>query len=416
MLSAKKIISLYREMKKYPISLMKDFLKKTIILIAFFMAFITGETAYCESKENSIKDSQKNIWLHSEMNFNAKFSDYVTGKATFVKLGHSYEAESFIDTNDWRSDDYTNRPFISLNDFYVETEKDNFSGGVGIRTFPERDGLVNALQDIEYQFFPVDAREPLKMRRIGVPGIWSKFNFNPDTYFQILLYETHWSRISPEAVPELKHKEFDRPKGDQGYSLFTSFGTRTDDSSVELGFTKGWSSWPTEEISISSNFSPNPYKLSAAYFKFRKSFDTWSLTSTALVKHCEENAGSIWNFQTAIDKQLSLWGHPASIGTSIFIVDSFVQSEHLRTSPWEDLGNSISFWAYIDDKKRKRRYGIEHVLNPEEYGVYVTGFFERWVSDLFKIKTQMDFIYDREKHISDQQDSIRISAYSIITF
>jgi hypothetical protein len=55
-------------------------------------------------------------------------------------------------------------------------------------------------------------------------------------------------------------------------------------------------------------------------------------------------------------------------------------------------------------------------LNPEEYGVYVTGFFERWVSDLFKIKTQMDFIYDRQKHISNQHDSIRISAYSVITF
>jgi hypothetical protein len=111
-----------------------------------------------------------------------------------------------------------------------------------------------------------------------------------------------------------------------------------------------------------------------------------------------------------------LWGDPVSIGASIFIVDSFVQSRHLRTSPWEDLGNSVSFWAYIDDKKQKSRYGIEHVLNPEEYGVYVTGFFEKWISDIFQIKTQMDFIYDKQKHVSEQHDSIRITAYSVITF
>jgi hypothetical protein len=395
---------------------MKDFLKKVIVMIASFMAFILGEAAYCESLEDSIKDSRKYNWLHSEMYFNTKISDYVTGKATVVNLGHSYEAESCIYTNDWTSDNYTNRSTISLNDFYVETEKDNFSGGAGIRTFPERDGLINALQDIEYQFFPVDARDPLRMRWIGVPGVWGKLNFSPDTYFQIMWYETHWSRISPETVPELKHTKFDNPKGDQGYSLFTSFGTRIDDLSVEVGFTRAWSSWPSEEKGITSNFSPNPYKLSAAYFKFRKYFDTWSLTGTALVKHCEENAGSIWNFQTAIDKQLSLWGNPVSIGTSIFIVDSFVQSGHLRTSPWEDLGNSVSLWAYIDDKKQKSRYGIEHVLNPEEYGVYVTGYFEKWISDFYKIKTQMDFVFDKQKHISDQHDSIRIAAYSVITF
>jgi hypothetical protein len=160
---------------------MKDFLKKVIVMIASFMAFILGEAAYCESLEDSIKDSRKYNWLHSEMYFNTKISDYVTGKATVVNLGHSYEAESCIYTNDWTSDNYTNRPTISLNDFYVETEKDNFSGGAGIRTFPERDGLVNALQDIEYQFFPVDARDPLKMRRIGVPGIWGKLNFGTIT-------------------------------------------------------------------------------------------------------------------------------------------------------------------------------------------------------------------------------------------
>jgi hypothetical protein len=46
------------------------------------------------------------------------------------------------------------------------------------------------------------------------------------------------------------------------------------------------------------------------------------------------------------------------------------------------LGNSLSFGAYIENKKHKRRHGIEHVLNPEEYGVYVTGFTEKWISDL----------------------------------
>ena len=165
-----------------------------------------------------------------------------------------------------------------------------------------------------------------------------------------------------------------------------------------------------------SNFSPNPYKFSAVYFKVREDFDTWSLTGTALVKHCEENAGSIWNVVTSIDKELSLRGNPVHIGTSFFIVDSFVQSKHLRTSPWEDLGNSVSFWAYIDDKKHKSRYGIEHVLNPEEYGVYGTGFYENWISDIFKIKTQMDFVYDKQKHISKQHDSMRFTVFSAFTF
>jgi hypothetical protein len=385
-------------------------------MIASFMAFIQGEAAYCDSLENSIKDSRRYNWLHSEMYFNMKISDYVTGKATVANLGHSYEAESSHEYNDWTSANYTNRPSISLNDFYVEADKGNFSGGAGIRTFPERDGLVNALQDIEYQFFPVDAIDPLKMRWIGVPGVWGKLNFSPDTYFQFVWYETYWSRISPETVPELKHRKFEDPTGDTGYSVFTSFGTKVDDLSVEVGFTRGWGSWPSEEREAVFNFSPNPYKFSAVYFKFRESFDTWSLTGTALVKHCEENAGSIWNMVASIDKELSLRGNPVHIGTSFFFVNSFVQSEHIRTSPWEDLGNSVSFWAYIDDKQQKRRFGIEHVLNPEEYGVYVTGFFEKWVSDFFKIKAQMDFIYDKQKHISEQHDSVRITAFSAITF
>jgi hypothetical protein len=395
---------------------MKDLMKKAIVMIASFMAFIQGEAAYCDSLENSIKDSRRYNWLHSEMYFNMKISDYVTGKATVANLGQSYEAESSHEYNDWTSANYTNRPSISLNDFYVEADKGNFSGGAGIRTFPERDGLVNALQDIEYQFFPVDAIDPLKMRWIGVPGVWGKLNFSPDTYFQFVWYETYWSRISPETVPELKHRKFEDPTGDTGYSVFTSFGTKVDDLSVEVGFTRGWGSWPSEERETAFSFSPNPYKFSAVYLKFRESFDTWSLTGTAMVKHCEENAGSIWNVVASIDKELSLRGNPVHIGTSFFIVDSFVQSEHIRTSPWEDLGNSVSFWAYIDDNQQKSRFGIEHVLNPEEYGVYVTGFFEKWVSDLFKIKTQMDFIYDKEKHISEQHDSVRITVFSAITF
>ncbi len=391
-------------------------MKKAIVMVASFMAFFLVEAAYCDSIENFNKDSQRYTWLHSEMYFHKKISDYITGKATVANLGHSYEAESSNDNNDWTSANYTNRPSISLNDFYLEAEKDNFSGGAGIRTFPQREGLVNALRDIEYQFFPVDARDPLKMRWIGVPGVWGKLNFSKDSYCKIVWYETHWSRISPEAVPELKHRKFENPTGDKGYSLFTSFGTRVDDFSVEVGFTRGWGSWPSEERETVSNFSPNPYKFSAAYFKFHENFGSWGLSGTALVKHNEENAGSIWNLVTSIDKELSLWGNPVSIGTSIFIVDSFVQSRHLRTSPWEDLGNSVSFWAYIDDKKLKNRYGIEHVINPEEYGVYITGFFEKWISDLFKIKTQMDFIYDKQKHISDQHDSVRITAFSVITF
>jgi hypothetical protein len=395
---------------------MENVMKIAIAMIASFMAFIPGEAAHCESLENCNKDYRNYPWLHSQMHLNTKISDYLTGKATVSNLGHSYQAESSIEINDWTNANYTNRPSISLNDFYVEAEKNNFSGGAGIKTFPERDGLVNALQDIEYQFFPVDARDPLKMRWIGIPSVWGKLNISPDTYFQMTWYETHWSKISPETVPELKHRKFEDPTGDKGYSLFTSFGTKFDDLSIEVGFTRGWGSWPSKERETVTNFSPDPYKFSAAYFKFREHFDTWSLTGTALVKHCEENAGSIWNVVASIDKELSIRGNSAHIGTSFFIVDSFVQSEHIRTSPWEDLGNSVSFWAYIDDTQQKSRYGIEHVLNPEENGVYVTGFLEKWVSDLFKVKTQMDFIYDKQKHISERHDSVRITVFSTITF
>ena len=395
---------------------MKDFPKKAIVTIASFMAFIAGEAAHCGSVDNCIEDSQRCSWSNSERYFNTKISDYAMSKATVVCLGHPYRAETSMYSHDWANDNYTNRPLVSLNDFYVEAGKDNFSGGLGIKTFPEHDGLLSALRDIEYQFYPVDARDPLKMRWIGVPGVWGKLNFSHSTYFQIIWYETHWSRITPETVPELKQTKLDNPKGELGYSLFTSFGTRVDDLSIEVGFARGWSSWPSEEKKTTSIFSPNPYKYTSAYFKFREYFNTWNLTGTALVKHCEEKAGSILNLQTSIDKELSLWGNAMTIGTSFFFVQSFIQSNHLRTSPWEDLGNSISFWAYIEDKKLKHRFGIEQVLNPEEYGIYVSGFTEKWISDHFKARTQMDFIYDNQKHISEQYNSFGFSFYGIITF
>jgi hypothetical protein len=391
---------------------MKDFLKKAIVLLASFMAFSMGEAAYCNSLENRIEDSQNDIWLPLETYFNTKISDYVTGKATFINLRHLYEADSFIDTNDWTSGNYTNRPPIAVNNFYVEIDKHNFLGGVGFKTFPERDGLVSALRDIEYQFFPVDAKDPLRMRWIGVPGVWGKLYFSPETYFRIVWYETLWSRISPETVPELENRKLEDPMGDQGYSLFTSFGTRVDDLSIEVGFTRAWASWPSEEKDITSQFSPNPYKLSAAYVKFRKYFDTWSYGGTALVKNCEENSGSILNSLFSIDKELSLWENPMSIGTSFFFVQSFEQSRHLRTSPWDDLGNSLAFYAHIEDNKRKERHGIEGVFNVEELGIYATLFSETWwVPGKFKIRSQMDFVWDEEKHISNKYDSVRIAGY-----
>lgn len=54
---------------------------------------------------------------------------------------------------------------------------------------------------------------------------------------------------------------------------------------------------------------------------------------------------------------------------------------------------SISFWAYYDDREVKKRNGIEHVLNPEECGVYLTGFFEKFIPNVIKLKMQMDFVY-----------------------
>lgn len=385
-------------------------------MIDVMTAFLLVKSAYCDSIENFNNDLQSYSCLHSETFFNMKISECTTGKATIKDFERSYENESYNDNSDWKSFNYTTRPPISLNDFYLETERSNFSWGAGIRTFPEHDGLVNALQDIEYQFFPIDAIDPLKTKWIGVPGVWGKVDFSKDSYFKLVLYETHWSKISPETVPELKHSKLKNPTGDLGYTLFTSFGTKVDEITIEGGFTKGWSSWPSEEKKTESNFSPNPYKISAAYIRLKEHFGSWTITGTALAKHSGENAGSIWNVATSIEKKTSMWEDSLSIGTSVFIVDSFVQSRHLRTSPWEDLGNSVSFWAYYDDKERKNRYGIEHVLNPEEYGVYVTGFIEKWISDISKIRIQTDFIYDKQKHISDQHDSVRVAAFSMITF
>jgi hypothetical protein len=395
---------------------MENVMKIAIAMLVSLMAFTTGEAAHCNLLENGNRHYQYYMWPHSQIHLDTQFNEHVRGKATLSNLGQTYKTEHTFDINDWTNANYTKRPSLALDDFHVETKNESLSGGVGIKTFPERSGLVYALQDIEYQFFPVDARDPLNIRWIGVPGVWSKVNFSRDTHLQMVWYETHWSKISPDTVPELKHIKFADPKGDRGYSLFTSFGRRVDDLSFEVGFTRGWGSWPSEERDKVSDFSPNPYQFSAAFFKIREDYKTWGYSGTALVKHSEENAGSIWNVVAAVDKRLSMHQKTMNLGTSIFIVDSFVQSEHIRTSPWEDLGNSISFWAHVHDTQKKSRYGAENVLNPEEYGLYVTGFFEKWVSDIFKLKTQMDFVFDRQKHVSEQHDSVRISAFGTITF
>jgi hypothetical protein len=254
------------------------------------------------------------------------------------------------------------------------------------------------------------------MKRIGVPAVWGKYYFSPDTYVKLVGYETIWSKISPEAVPDLKHRKLDNPTGDQGYSLISSIGTRFYDTAIEVGFNRGWGSWPSEEKESTSEFSPNPYKLSAAYVKVRKYFDSWALGSTALVKDNNENAGSIYNMLFSVDKKLSLWGKPVSIGASYFYVQSFEHSTHLRTSPWEDLGNSYSFRATIEDKDQQVRHGFEGVVNPEELGFYVMGITEKRISNHVKVRTQMDFVYDRQKYISDEFDSIRIAGFFTYTF
>ena len=171
--------------------------------------------------------------------------------------------------------------------------KKSFSGGVGFKTFPEREGLLSALKDIEYQFFPVDSTSPLRMKRIGVPAVWGKYYFSPDTYVRLVGYETLWSKISPEAVPDLKHMAVGQSNGrTQGIAFSPHSAQESTTQHIEVGFTRGWGSWPSEEKESTSEFSPNPYKISAAYVKVRKHFDSWALGSTALVKNANENAGS----------------------------------------------------------------------------------------------------------------------------
>ena len=80
---------------------MRELLKKTIVMIASFMVLGLAFTANCLSLENHIGEFRKDVGLTSEMYFNTKFSEYVTGTATIVNSGHSYEAESSSDINDW---------------------------------------------------------------------------------------------------------------------------------------------------------------------------------------------------------------------------------------------------------------------------------------------------------------------------
>lgn len=395
---------------------MREFFKKTILMIASFMFLGIGLTANCLAMENNNGGFDKDVYFTSEIYFSSKFSENITGTASIKKLRNLFEPEYSGEINDWTGDNYTAKSSTSLDNFYLEFSRHNVSAGAGFKTFGEREGLVSALQDIEYQFLPVDATSPLSLKSIGVPGVWGKYFFNPDTYLKFVGYETLWSKISPGAVPDLKNIKLNNPTEDQGYSIFSSFGTRIYDTAIEVGFSRGWGSWPSKQREAKSQFSPNPYKLSAAYFKVRKHFGSWALGGTSLVKDNEENAGSVYNMIFSVDKKLSLWGKPVSIGASYFYVQSFEQSEHLRTSPWEDLGNSLSFKATIDDKDQHIRQGFESVLNYEEHGYYFMGYTEKRISNLVKVRTQMDFVYDKQKYISDEYDSIRITGFVSYTF
>jgi hypothetical protein len=395
---------------------MSDLLKKKGVMIASFMVLSLAFAANCLSLENPIGNYRKDIGLTSEMYFSTKFSEYLSGKATIVNSGQSYENESDSDINDWTSDNYTNKSSVTLNNFYVEFGKEKLSGGLGFKTFPEREGLVSTLKDIEYQFFPVDSTHPLRMKRFGVPAAWGKYYFSPDTYVRLVGYETLWSKISPEAVPDLKHRQVDNPTGTPGYSLFSSLGTKFDDTEFEAGFTRGWGSWPSEEMESTAEFSPDPYKISAGYLKISKNYDSWSLGSTALVKSANEKAGRVYNNLFSVDKKLSFWGKPMSLSLSYLYVQSFEQTQHLRTSPWEDLGNSFSFGASIEDTDQDVHHGFEGVVNPEEHGYYLMGVTEKRISELVKVRTQMDFFYDGQKFISDKYDSVRIAGQFAFTF
>ncbi len=395
---------------------MKRLFKKAITTIASFMFLCLGISSNSYSVDNHIEELTTGTGTSKEMEFNTKLSDYITGSASIVYPDPCHDPAASADINDWTPDNYRFKSPLSLNNFYVEVGEDNFTGGAGFKVFQEREGLVSALNDIEYQFFPVDATNPLRMKGISVPGLWGKYYFNPDTYIKLVGYDTQWSKISPEAVPDLKRMKLGNPKGDQGYGLFTTLGTKFDDTDIEVGFTRGWGSWPSEKREPESKFSPNPYRVSAVFIKAYRNFDSWRLGSTALVKDADEKAGSVYNMLFSVDKTLSLWGTPVSVGGSYFYVQSFEQSRHLRTSPWEDLGNSFSVRAAIEDPKRQIRHGLEGIINHEEKGFYFMGLTERQVTKPIKIGSQMNFFYDGQKYISNEYDRIRVSGYVTYSF
>ncbi len=390
---------------------MKKLMKKAIVSFASFMVLFLGVSSECLSIKDHDGLLEKISGITREMSFNAKLSDNVTGKATIVDFGHSFEQGSSANINDWDADNYTSKSPVSVNNFYVEFGKESFSGGAGFKTFQEDEGLVSALHDIEYQFFPVDATSPLRMKSMSVPSIWGKYNFSPDTYLRVVGFDSQWSKVSPDAVPDLKRMKLDNPTGEQGYGLYTTVGTRFESTDIEAGFTRGWSSWPSKEREASAEFSPNPYRVLAGFVKINQHIDGWTLGSTALVKDANEKAGCVYNMLFSIDKHLSLRGRPVSVGGSYFYVNSFIQSDHLRTSPWEDLGNSFSLRAAIEDPKQQIRHRFEGIINHEEKGFYFMGMTEKRVSDLIKLGSQINFYYDRNKYIADGYDSIRISGY-----
>ena len=69
---------------------MSDLLKKTGVMIASFMVLSLAFADSCLSLENHIGEYRKDVGLTSEMYFNTKFSEYVSGKATIVNASHPY--------------------------------------------------------------------------------------------------------------------------------------------------------------------------------------------------------------------------------------------------------------------------------------------------------------------------------------
>ena len=76
----------------------------------------------------------------------------------------------------------------------------------------------------------------------------------------------------------------------------------------------------------------------------------------------------------------------------------------------------IGFGASIEDTDQDVRHGFEGVVNPEEHGYYLMGVTEKRISDLVKVRTQMDFFYDGQKYISDEYDSVRIAGHFTFSF